>query len=554
MWINLSWSEVFNDKRVLFAIGVTLVALGLIFLKDLNPSTIDLNFGIEFIGGVRIPITLEHSTDAQTMGSMIDTIKTRINKFGLSQANVRPLGDNEIIVEIPKADSSAIRHVEAILREQGHFEAIVDGKQAIDGTQILANAVGGAGSEMVEPGQTPEQVQWTIIFAVNGDGQMQFADAASGKLHYPVYMFLDRPQHAALLVKQADLGGLASGETVLTDALKKQGDDITLVYVEEFDKRRNELFASNVTTVIISDSLAETDPQIVAAVKKEGFLPIGEAPENATRKLSVLPVSDIKPVTVSGGVAAGMQTILVSWPAIGLRSAPTLNVEPLKQNAITQYSITGTSTGNTTDEAKKNAINEIKELKSILSGGKLPIATVIGSYYDIAPSLGTEFLRYSIIGLVLAIFAVSIVIVLRYKRFKLIVPIVVANVAEVMILAAIIGTFGTIELSAMAGIITLIGTGVDDQIIMVEELLGKRSPEEMEEANTKRGTSERIKRAFYVIFIVAGVSTASMLPLLLSGMVEATGFAMSTILGVFIGVFITRPAFGIVAGELFKHG
>ncbi|MFH0973902.1 MAG: hypothetical protein V1817_03910, partial [Candidatus Micrarchaeota archaeon] len=91
-------------------------------------------------------------------------------------------------------------------------------------------------------------------------------------------------------------------------------------------------------------------------------------------------------------------------------------------------------------------------------------------------------------------------------------------------------------------------------IIMVEELLGKRSPEEMEEANTKRGTAERIKRAFYVIFIVAGVSTASMLPLLLSGMVEVTGFALSTILGVFIGVFITRPAFGVVAGELFKHG
>ncbi|MFH0974143.1 MAG: hypothetical protein V1817_05150, partial [Candidatus Micrarchaeota archaeon] len=372
----MSWKEVFEDKRVLLAVALTLLALGLVFLKDFNPNTIDLNFGIEFIGGVRIPISLERSVDTQTMGSMVDTIKTRINKFGLSQANVRPLGDNEIIVEIPKADSSAIRHVEAILREQGHFEAVIDGKQALDGTQILANAVGGSGSEMVEPGQTPEQAQWTIIFAVNGDGQMQFADAAAGKLHYPVYMFLDRPPHAALLVKQADLGGLAGGETVLTDALKKQGDDITLVYVEEFDKRKNELFASNVTTVIISDSLEETDPQIVAAVKKEGFLPVGEAPENSTRKLRVLPASDIKPVTVSGGVAAGMQTILVSWPAIGLRSAPTLNVEPIKQNAITQYSITGTSTGNTTEEAKKAAVGEIKELKSILSGGKLPVATV----------------------------------------------------------------------------------------------------------------------------------------------------------------------------------
>ncbi len=490
------------------------------------------------------------------MSTMVDTIKTRVNKFGLSQANVRPLGDKEIIVEIPKADASAIKHVEAILREQGHFEAIIDGKQAIDGTQILANAVGGAGSEMVEPGQTPEQAQWTIIFAINGQGQLRFADAAAGKLKYPVYMFLDRPQRAALLVKQAELGGLTGGETVLTDALKKQGDDIALVYVEEFDKRKNELFGpnSNVTTIIVSDALEKTNPEVFAEVEKEGFLPAGEAPENSTRKLSVLPASEITPVTVSGGITEGMQTVLVSWPAIGLRSAPTLNVEPVKQEAITQYSITGTASGNTTEEAKKNAVNEIKELKSILSGGKLPVATVIGSFYDIAPSLGTEFLRYSIVGLVLAVTAVSLVIVARYKRVKLIIPIVVTNIAEVVILAAIVGTFGTIELSAMAGIITLIGTGVDDQIIMVEELLGKRSPEELEESGSKRGTAERIKRAFYVIFIVAGVATASMLPLLLSGIVEVTGFAMSTILGVFIGVFITRPAFGVVATELFKHG
>jgi len=570
---NLSWNEVLRDRRVAFAIIFTAIAFGLVFMKDLNPSTVDLNFGIEFIGGVRIPITLEHSADAATMGDMVDTIKARVNKFGLSQANVRPLGDKEIIVEIPRADASAIKHVEAILREQGHFEAIIDGRQAIDGTQILANAVGGSGSEIIEPTENPLQARWTIIFAVNGDGQYQFAEAAEGKMNYPVYMFLDRPQRAAIIVKQSELGGFTSGEKVLTDALAKEGDPIRLYYAEDFGKRKNELLDanSNVSVVIVSDALQESDPQIISDLKAAGFITAAEASEaseaneaggnagsagnaTSTRKLVVKPESEVKPVTASGGGLAGTETILVSWQAIGLRSAPSLNVEPVKQRTITQYSITGTTGGNTTEEARKNAVGEIKELKSILSGGKLPVATVIGSYYDIAPSLGTEFLRYSVIGLILAVIAVSLVIVARYKRVKLVIPIVATNIAEVVILAAVIGTFGTIELSAMAGIITLIGMGVDDQIIMVEELLGKRSPEEMEERGSKRGTSERIKRAFYVIFIVAGVATASMLPLLLSGIVEVTGFALSTILGVFIGVFVTRPAFGVVAGELFKQG
>ena len=61
------------------------------------------------------------------MALMVETIKQRINKYGLSQAVVRPLGSNQIIVEIPRADSTAIKSIEDLLREQGHFQAIIDG-------------------------------------------------------------------------------------------------------------------------------------------------------------------------------------------------------------------------------------------------------------------------------------------------------------------------------------------------------------------------------------------------------------------------------------------
>ncbi|PIO06232.1 hypothetical protein COT29_02080, partial [Candidatus Micrarchaeota archaeon CG08_land_8_20_14_0_20_59_11] len=68
-----------------------------------------------------------------------------------------------------------------------------------------------------------------------------------------------------------------------------------------------------------------------------------------------------------------------------------------------------------------------------------------------------------------------------------------------------------------------------------------------------RDTKDLIAKAFAVIFVVAGVSIASMMPLLMSGIVEITGFALSSIFGMLIGVFITRPAYGVIVEQLYGY-
>lgn len=529
-----------NRKIQLVAIAFG-IALCLLFLRDLNPMTLDANFGIEFVGGVRIPISLEKSVDSTTMDSMVETIKTRINKFGLSQAVVRPLGDREIIVEIPQADASAIKSVETILREQGKFEAVVDGKLALAGSDILTNAVGGPTGESVSA--TPSGgVEWSLAFAISGDGEMRFADAATGKKGYPVLMFLDRPENAVVVVERADVSALA--ETAVRDSLRKDGDDIAFYYVDEVVTKKSEISSLNVTSVILAESLKKSNPDAVKVFTDAGFQEPVLGQDAPAKKLLFKPDAELKPELYEGGGKA----FLKSWDAIGLRSAPTLNVEPIRQKTITQYSITGTASGETQEDMRKNAVFEIKELKSILSGGKFAVSTVIGSYYNVSPSLGRQFLYYSIIGLFLAVLAVTFVVAIRYRRWKLVIPIFLTNVIELFILFALLGALGTLDLSAMAGVVALIGTGVDNQIIITDELLGRRKKEEDgEEASEK----EKLKRAFYIVFTTAGVAIASMLPLLLSGIVEVMGFALSTILGVIIGVLITRPAYGALVESVF---
>lgn len=527
----MDWEKVLGRRRVQLVLVVFVISLALLFLKDGNPATFDANLGIEFVGGVRVPISLEHSVDQATMQSMVETIKTRINKFGLSQAVVRPLGDKEIIVEIPRADSTVIANIERILREQGKFEAIIDGKLSLSGEHVIANAIGGSGGESIQ--SSSSGTEWTLVFAISGDGELFFANAAAGKKGFPVLMFLDRPENAVVLVSQSSVTGIPTD--TLNDVLRKDGDDLTLAFFESFSNRSLE----GKTRVVVGENALKQNPRAEQILLASGFNYSADAP----KKITLRSDADMVPETARGQVSS----TIVSWKGIGLRSAPTLQVDPLRQNAITQYSITGRSQGATPDDQKKNALLEVRELKSVLSGGRLPVTTVVGSYYDVSPSLGKQFLFYSIVGVLVAIIAVAILLFLRYRTLSLLIPIIATNIIELVILLAILGTFGTLDLSAMAGVIALIGTGVDNQIIITDEFSRKKHADE-EELSMK----EKFSRAFFIVFATAGIALASMAPLFLSGIVEVMGFAVATMLGVIIGVAVTRPAYGVVAEELFS--
>ncbi|MBU2612323.1 MAG: protein translocase subunit SecD, partial [Nanoarchaeota archaeon] len=60
---------------------------------------------------------------------------------------------------------------------------------------------------------------------------------------------------------------------------------------------------------------------------------------------------------------------------------------------------------------------------------------------------------------------------------------------------------------------------------------------------------EKIKRAFSIILGAYFTSFVSLLPLMWAGAGLLKGFAITTIIGISVGVFITRPAFG----ELLKR-
>ena len=148
----------------------------------------------------------------------------------------------------------------------------------------------------------------------------------------------------------------------------------------------------------------------------------------------------------------------------------------------------------------------------------------------------------------MAILGISAVIFFRYRKALLAVPILITTFSEVLIILGIASIIHwNIDLAAIAGLIASVGTGVDDQIIITDEVL-HHDDEKTRHRRTR--TQMNVKNALFIIFASAGTLIAAMLPLAYvgfargsSGIGTIAGFAFTTIIGVLVGVFITRPAY-----------
>ena len=103
-----------------------------------------------------------------------------------------------------------------------------------------------------------------------------------------------------------------------------------------------------------------------------------------------------------------------------------------------------------------------------------------------------------------------------------------------------------LDLAAIAGLIVAVGTGVDDQIVIMEETISKKG------SGIVYNWKERIRRAFFIIFSAYCTIVVAMVPLMFAGAGLLKGFALTTIIGVSMGVFITRPAYAVIIQFLYE--
>jgi preprotein translocase subunit SecD len=144
-----------------------------------------------------------------------------------------------------------------------------------------------------------------------------------------------------------------------------------------------------------------------------------------------------------------------------------------------------------------------------------------------------------------ALIAVGIVIYYRYREPVIVLPMVLINASEIIILLGFIALVNfQMDMPTIAGLIAVLGTGIDQLVVITDEILHEGK------VPSPNLYLKRLSRALSIILVAAATVVIAMLPLLLMDLSTLKGFAMITILGVLVGVLVTRPAYGKIIMQI----
>ena len=190
---------------------------------------------------------------------------------------------------------------------------------------------------------------------------------------------------------------------------------------------------------------------------------------------------------------------------------------------------------------------EARQLQVHLSAGALPVQVTVIASGQVPASLGAQFKEQALIAGLFALLTVALVIFLRYRQKNILIPMIATSVSEVFMILGFATLIGwQLNLPAIAGIIAVIGTGIDHLVIITDEVLYEGKIPSL------KVYLSRISKAFAIIFAAAATTIIAMSPLLWMGFGALKGFAITTIIGVLIGVLIARPAYGRVIRDMLE--
>ncbi len=215
--------------------------------------------------------------------------------------------------------------------------------------------------------------------------------------------------------------------------------------------------------------------------------------------------------------------------------------EGLRGQVATQIAISGSGSGTTEQEAYDAAEEQMNKLQTVLITGSLPYQLEIVKLDTISPTLGKDFVRFILLAGLAALVAASIIVFIRYKNIKSSLAIIIFSFSEILIILGVASLIKwNLDLASIAGVLATIGTGFDDQIVILDESRNKNV----------LSIKQRLKRAFTIIMGAYFTALVSLLPLVWAGAGLLKGFAITTIIGISVGVFITRPAFSEVVKRI----
>ncbi len=465
---------------------------GSIGISVVKKSASNLEFGLDLVGGTRVLLKPKENVTDAVVQQTIATLETRINVFGLRESKFQSVKDvtGASYIQIEMAGGSK-EEVENLLAKQGKFEGKVE----------------------------------RIVEIKNNTGSLK----------------LDEETYSVKLNNNT----ITIGNILLEKNQTSKINDIDIQFFNATDKNVLLMVTAFTGKDIQSVCLQDQPGVCVSRIIKSGNgyefnFQVFISQEGAERFAKI--TNDMKVITDPNTGTKYLDGRIYLYLDEKLITSLSISSD-LKGKVYTTPAITGFRL------TRGEALKEQLMLKSILQSGSLPVSLEIIRTDQISPVLGGEFLRDAFYAVIIAAITVAAVLYFRYRSFKILIPNMLFSFFElVLTLGAASLIRWTLDLSSIAGIIAAIGSGTNDQIMIIDEILIGGGEEEKKIYTLK----QRVKRSFFIIFGSAATVIAGVLPMMFIGVGAMKGFAVTTILGVLIGIVITRPAFARIAEKILE--
>ncbi|SDD02929.1 preprotein translocase subunit SecD [Natrinema hispanicum] len=504
--------------------------------ESLQESPTNLEFGLGLEGGTRLraPVTGMTaegvapdavSDNGQVDQNRIDELEAALRGDGADQLGLEPANasvhvqdDGTVVAEVFTDDVSQAEFAAALQSAGADVseDDIRDGvsqrtrDQIIETIQTKINAAGLSGGTVYEQ-TTPNGDHYIVVEVPNmGSDELRTILSERGVVEVVAYYPTE--------------SGNQTNETVLT------GDDIASVDPPRQEQSRpGQASQGYVVPVQVSEDAA---PGFQQQMNEQGFTDPSEGMgrcsldttngtvdfDHENDQYCLVTVTDGKPVAAH---------------SMGSSLAETMQSQEWANDPIFQMG------AQNQQDAQSLSVNlQAGSLRAPLDFGESQVYSIEAAHAD-------QFKQYSLLIGLLSVFTVSGVVYARYTDTRVALPMIVTALAEVVVLlgfAALIRM--PLDLSHVAGFIAVVGTGVDDLVIIADEVMDEG------DVSSERVFQSRFRKAFWVIGAAAATTVVALSPLAVLSLGDLRGFAIITILGVFIGVLITRPAYGDILRRL----
>jgi preprotein translocase subunit SecD len=467
-------------------------------------------------------ISVSEAVSSSTIDEVMHSLSLRVDPYGTLGTQFNSVGANLVRFEVALPLDRAI----ALLGQQGRLEIFIG-----DNLVLFGDDITGVGSVQLDV----QSNSYSVPFDLSQNGANKWASASDGKVDYPTAIYLDRPSDASIFLFDEGLLNELQGMTydenrqmffIPPDTLGKNIVGGIYLQMTSVKISENSLSPETIeylraengikTTIILLGNTSDYSENVISTIENLGYLP----PENFSKHTNEAVIDWVERVC-------------------GLKSTPTIT-DAVAGKPLTSMVIT---TGGNTDAARARA----EDLKVVLSQ-RLPVGISFESEESLDPRLGKQFLNQAVLALSVAIVGVGLLVYFRYRHLKISGAIMGTMLSELVVTLGMASVLGwSIGLPEIGGLIAIVGSGVDHQIIITDEVLRGIEPHAH-----RIGFSARIGRAFTIIFAAAATVIAAMVALAAIGFGVMRGFALITIAGVLLAVLLTRPVYARVLSYIMQ--